>query len=258
MWITKGNRMCSKDWFFFCVNIIINYYYYYCSAERGGKFSLIFLCSQVESAWKCFGSASVDSQASRAALRLSDLWLEMFDRNQKPELGPHDVLPPDEPSCRVRIVQSYVANHGRILKNENIQKKKNRNIFVTVAIQCHVVATEAGRIHIDLWAGPGGRGWAGRASQSNGRVTDRLVRKRRRQGVCYTVKIYRPKCLSFTTTVVELLLWCFLFNIYVTFRWEILRFCLLLFVVVFFFALFSFLFTVWKSLNREFALNMLY
>lgn len=48
---------CVQKFDFFCVNIIINYYYY-CSSERGGGFSLIFLCSQVESAWKCFGSAS--------------------------------------------------------------------------------------------------------------------------------------------------------------------------------------------------------
>lgn len=208
--------------------------------SRGGEFSLIFLCSQVESAWKCFGSASVDSQASRAAPRLSDLWLEMFDRNQKPELGPHDVLPPEEPGCRVRIVQSYVANHGRILKKgKTKQTKKKTGIFLWL-LQYNVMLSRrsAGRIHIDLWAGPGGRGWAGRATRSNGRVTDKSVRKRQRQGVCYTVKIYRPKCLSFTTTVVELLLWCFLFNIYVTFRWEILRFLFVVVCCFFFFCTF--------------------
>lgn len=81
--------------------------------------------------------------------------VQMFDQNQKPKLSPHDVLPPEEPSCHVRIVQSYVANHGRILK----RKKKKTGIFLLlfVALQCHVVATEAGRIHIDL--GGGQVGW---------------------------------------------------------------------------------------------------
>lgn len=136
------------------------------------------------------------------------------------------------------ILRSQSRSYFKKRKYKTKQNKKT-GIFLWL-LQYNVMLSRrsAGRIHIDLWAGPGGRGWAGRATRSNGRVTDKLVRKRQRQGVCYTVKIYRPKCLSFTTTVVELLLWCFLFNIYVTFRWEILRFLFVVVCCFFFFCTF--------------------
>ena len=79
-------------------------------------------------------------QASSAAARLSDLLLEMFNQNQKPKLSCHDVLTPEELGCRSRIVQSYVANHGRIKK-----EKKNRNIFVTVCCITMSYCRDGGR-----------------------------------------------------------------------------------------------------------------
>lgn len=240
MWITKGNRMFWKVRFFsVLILLIIIIIIIAQQREEGGLHSFFFVLK-----WNRPEDVSGQPQL-RPGVQSSAAILWPSARNVRPE-------------PKTRAQPSWCSSSGgtrlscadsAILRSQSqsyLKNKKKTGIFLLlfVALRCHVVTTAASRIHIDLWAGPGGRGWAGRASWSNGWVTDRSVRKHQRQGVCYTVKLYRPKCLSFTTTVVELLLWCFLFNIYVTFRWEILRFCLF---VVFFFALFSFIFTIWTG-----------